>query len=110
MAAPLTPPVEVAGLEIPADLAPQIVSAFRTLYPTVTEDKDDDAAVRAVLIWLITSALETHANRQVNTELDVTINQLRSQADAKQTAIRGQIQAAAKRIKEKPATPSEDTP
>lgn len=100
MTTPL-PDVEVAGLQIPADLAAQIIDAFRTLYPTLTEGKDDDGAVRTVLIWFIQSSLEQNAARKANTALDATIDQLRAGAAVRAEQLRGQIQAAAARIKEK---------
>lgn len=108
MAEPISPePVEVAGLQIPADLAPQIIAAFREIYPTVTTDKDDDAAVRAVLVWFITATLETSASRKANAALDTMISQAQAKTGAEIEKVRGQIRAAAARIKEKPveATP-----
>lgn len=103
MAEPLTAPDrEVAGLLIPGDLAAQIVAAFREVYPTITDGEDDDAAVRSVLVWFITSALETAANRKAGAALDQTIEQLRVGADIRASQRRDAIRAAAARIKEKP--------
>lgn len=50
-------PVRIAGLVVPAALAPRIIAALRDAYPEVTADKDDDAAVRASLIEWVTSTL-----------------------------------------------------
>ena len=108
MAKPLTDPtapVEVAGLEIPADLAPLIIEAFRDIYPTITDGKDDDSAVRHVLLWFITTTLETTANRKAQAALDSTISQLRTGADVQAQRRRDQIRAAAGRIKQKPTPP-----
>ncbi len=58
--APILEDVAVAGLLIPAPLATRIIAALRAVYPTLTEGKDDDGAVRAVLIYWITAALETY--------------------------------------------------
>lgn len=103
MAEPLIPIREVAGLEIPADLAANIVSSFREMYPTICDGKDDDAAVRSVLIWFITATMETAANRKASAALTATIDQLRAGAEVRAEQRRGQIHAAAQRIKEKPA-------
>ena len=106
MAEPLNPDVvEVAGLEIPADLAPLIVADVRLVYPSLTEGKDDDAAVRAALIWFITTTMETAANRKAQVALDTTIDQLRAGAQVRAEQRRAQIHAAAGRIKEKPVPP-----
>jgi len=107
VAEPLTepPPVSVAGLLIPADLAPKIIEALRFLYPTITDGKEDDPAVRAVLIHFITSAMETYQIRKANEALDLTVEGLQAQAAQKQAALRAQIRAAASRIKEKPDDP-----
>lgn len=106
MAEPVTEPTapveEVAGLQIPADLAAQIIAAFREMYPTLTEGKDDDAAVRACLVWFITSTLETSADRKARAALDSTILQLRTGADVQAQRRSEQIHAAVGRIKEKP--------
>ena len=102
MAEPVAPVEEVAGLIIPADLAAQIIAAFREMYSTITNGKDDDAAVRACLVWFITSTLETAANRKASAALDSTILQLRTGADIQAQRRREQIGAAVGRIKEKP--------
>lgn len=106
MAEPVAPVEEVAGLIIPADLAAQIIASFREMYPTITEDKDDDAAVRACLVWFITSTMETVANRKAQAALDSTIEQLRVGADVRAQQRGQEIRAAVARIKEKP-TPAE---
>lgn len=106
MAEPLTPPIEeVAGLQIPSDLAAQIIAAFREVYPTITADKDDDAAVRATLVWFITSTMEMSANRKAQAALDSTIEQLRAGADVRARQRGQQIRDAVARIKEKPVPP-----
>lgn len=56
MTVPL-PPVSVAGLLVPAELVPRIITALRGTYPGLTADLDDDAAVRAVLKFWISEML-----------------------------------------------------
>jgi len=104
VAEPVTEPttVSVAGLEIPADVAALVIVSFRGLYPDITSGKDDDAAVRAVLRWFITSTMETHAGREATKILEAAIAQLRAKDAAAAGARREQIHAAAGRIKEKP--------
>ena len=110
MAEPVTPdPVSVAGLEIPADLAPQIITALRVLYPTVTEGKDDDAAVRAVLVYWIVSALEAHQGQLANAALEQKITAMRSAYSTQIDQAREKVRQAAGRIKEK-TLPDEASP
>lgn len=104
MAEPVTPPpVEVAGLIIPADMAAEIIAAFRALYPTITDGLDDDAAVRAVLIWMITSSLQSYYGRQSSRAMEKTIEQIRGQYAVRARELEERVRAAAATIKEKPA-------
>lgn len=115
MAEPVTePPVEpavrqVAGLEIPEDVAVQVIEAFRSIYPTLTEGKDDEAAVRATLVWFITSTLETYQTRRILAGMDATIATVQAQHNAAATQAREKIKLAAARIKEKAPAPTTPT-
>jgi len=98
-----TPPVrEVAGLEIPEDVALQVIEAFRAIYPTITAGKEDDPAVRAVLIWFITSTLETYQTRKIFDAMATAVKAVETQHNAAANQAREKIRLAAGRIKEKP--------
>lgn len=107
MAEPVTDPTlavrEVAGLEIPEDVAVQVIEAFRSIYPTVTEGKDDEAAVRATLIWFITSTLETYQTRRIFDGLSAAVKSIEAQHNLAAEQARAKIKLAAGRIKEKSA-------
>lgn len=49
--------VPVAGLLVPAPLVPRIVRAVRALYPSLTDGKDDDRAIRSWLKYLVTQTV-----------------------------------------------------
>ncbi len=103
---PILDDVAVAGLLIPAPLAARIVAALRAVYPTLTEGKDDDGAVRAVLIYWITSTLETYEGNQLRVQTDATIENVRAQGNARAEKIRAEVRKAAALIRETPATPT----
>ncbi len=55
---------EVAGLSIPLPLIPRIIAALRATYPGITDGiTDDEAAVRAVLKEVVSSALSVYESR-----------------------------------------------
>ncbi len=97
------PDVAVAGLLIPAPLAVKIIASLRANYPTLTDGKDDDAAVRAVLVYWITSSLETYEGNLVRAQNEQAVASLRAQSDAKAEATRAAVREAAKAIRENPA-------
>lgn len=107
MAEPVIPVREVAGLEIPEDVAIQVIEAFRAIYPTVTEGKDDEAAVRATLVWFITSTLETYQTRKIFTAMAAAVDAVEAQHNAAAEQARGKIRQAAGRIKEKQVPPGQ---
>ncbi len=100
--APILEDVAVAGLLIPAPLATRIIAALRSVYPTLTEGKDDDPAVRAVLIYWITAALETYEGNQLREQTNAAIETVRVQGNARAEKIRAEVRKAAGLIRETP--------
>ncbi len=106
------PDVAVAGLLIPAPLAVKIIASLRANYPTHTAGTDDDAAVRAVLVYWITSSLETHEADLVRQQAEQAIARLREQTEATAEATRAAVREAVKAIRENPDvadTPSSES-
>ncbi|WP_394620959.1 hypothetical protein JNUCC0626_18250 [Lentzea sp. JNUCC 0626] len=103
------PVVPVAGLRVPASLVPQIIAAMRHLYPTVTADLDDDAAVRAVLRHWVTVTLTTFAAQRVSAPVADRVAAIREEARVAELAAREAAEAAAGLITEA-ATPAPDDP
>ena len=107
------PPVRVAGLLVPAALAPRIVAALRATYPALAADKPDDAVVRAVLHYWITSTLESYETQQAATELEWAKAKLAEDYDQTLAEIRQAAQQVANAITEDPTltpTPTTETP
>lgn len=102
-------PVRVAGLLIPAALAPRIIAALRWRYPQLTADKDDEAAVRATLIDWITENLLGH-NEHLASLQKLTAYQKVDDAFAGQLAeVKAQVEALASTITEAPSGDAEPT-
>lgn len=97
------PPVKVAGLLVPAALAPRIVAALRATYPGLAADKDDDAVVRAVLHYWIASTLETYEISQAANALAGAKAKLDQDHFASVEAIRKKARQAAATITEDPS-------
>ena len=74
------PTVSVAGLLVPAPLVPRIVASMRGLYPSVTADLDDEAAVRATLKYWVTTTLSSWEARQVVGDTQQQMDNLQEQA------------------------------
>lgn len=101
MTSPTPATVKVAGLLIPAALAPRIIAALRWTYPEATQGRDDEAAVRASLIEWITATLLTYEGFQTDLK--------RSEAHQKVDATFAEVTKAAKQAaKEAAATITED--
>ncbi len=82
MTSPIIPTREVAGLDIPLQLIPRIIKALRATYPHVTEGiTDDEAAVRAVLKEIISSALSVHESRIASDAVQVKLKETQAQGE-----------------------------
>ncbi len=77
------PYVPVAGLRVPATLVPRIIASMRGIYPNLTVGLDDEAAVRAVLRYWVTSTLATYEGQQSDEETLAAIEAIQAQADEK---------------------------
>lgn len=108
--APILEDVAVAGLLIPAPLATRIIAALRAVYPTLTEGKDDDGAVRAVLIYWITAALETYEGNLLREQTNAAIETVRVQGNARAEKIRDEVRKAAGLIRETPTSEPPPSP
>ncbi len=98
---PPMPDVSVAGLLIPSTLADRIAKALRAVYPTLTEGRDsDDAAVRAVLIYWITSTLETYEGDLIRAELEREVAEVTAKGRARAEEVRARVRASASLIRE----------
>ncbi len=98
---PPLPDVSVAGLLIPAPLADRILTALRAVYPTLTEGRDeDDATVRAVLIYWSTSSLEAYEGDLIRAELEREVAEVTSKGRARAEEVRARVRASASRIRE----------
>lgn len=84
--------VQIAGADVPGDLAVRIIAAIRGLYPSVVEGKSDVDAVNAMVVEMLTSALVTWEGRQINVEAEEQIEQIRADAQSRSA----QAQKAAK--------------
>lgn len=62
MTAPM-PYRDVMGMRIPLPLVARIIAALRAEYPDVVEGKDNDAAVRAVVRYWVTTTLVNYEAR-----------------------------------------------
>jgi hypothetical protein len=98
MTAPNIPTREVAGLNIPLPLIPRIIKALRATYPGITDGiEDDEAAVRAVLKEIISSALSVH-------ESQMAANAVRDEIQQKQEAAEKSSSAAYAKARHEVAT------
>lgn len=95
-------PVRVAGLLVPADLAPKIISALRDVYPIATTDRDDEAAVRAALIEWITELLVDQAEKQAELQRMTAHQKVDDQFTAYINQVRNRAKQAALTIQEAP--------
>lgn len=74
------PTRSVAGLDVPLDLVPRIIVALRAEYPTLTSSvTDDDAAVRAVLHYWVTSTLASYESKKAEEPVDGAVEAARQQ-------------------------------
>lgn len=106
------PYVQVAGLLVPAPLVPRIVASFRGVYPAITAGiTDDDAAVRAVLKYWVTSTLSTYEGSVAGSGVDEAIDAAREEYRLRAEQARAQAEADAGTITEAPTpVPAEPTP
>lgn len=102
--------VSVAGLRIPAPLAVRIIAAIRSTYPSVVADRDDEGAVRAVLIHWITTTLSAYEGQQADLSAEETVARLRAEAAEKAAKAREKAVADAKYIQETPTPPPAQEP
>ncbi len=87
MTAPNIPTREVAGLDIPLHLIPRIIKALRATYPGITDGiADDEAAVRAVLKEIISSALSVHESQMAANAVRDEIKQKQDDAEKSSAA------------------------
>lgn len=100
--------IPVAGLLVPTPLVPRIIAAIRGMYPTVTADLDDDAAVRAWLKYIVGSTLSTWEGATAQAPVVDAIEEIRADYAQRGEEARQQALAAAELIKENP--PATTTP
>lgn len=96
------PPVQIAGMLVPAPLAARIIAAMRATYPQVTEGLDDDAAVRAVLRYWAVSTLAAHEEQQTQALLPDALEATRQEYAAQGQAAREKALADATAIVDAP--------
>ncbi len=101
------PPVAIAGLRIPAPLVPRIIAALRASYPTITEGKDDEAVVRAVLKWIIETTLTAYEGRLIEAGLEGELEKVRNERAEKARLARERARQAAALITEAPSGEAE---
>lgn len=80
--------VPVAGLLVPVELVPRIITAIRATYPTLTDGRDDDAAVRAVLKHWIETTLATYEGAIAEAPVVEAVEQARTEYAARAEAAR----------------------
>jgi hypothetical protein len=107
MSTPEVPEVSLAGLRIPASLAPEIIAALRDAYPTITDGRDDEGVVRGVLLWLIESTLVQYRGRQAEAGAAEAVEAVRAEHADKATKAREQARKDAKTIREVPSGDAE---
>lgn len=98
------PPVQVAGMLVPAVLVPRIVAAFRATYPQVTEGLADDPAVRAVLKYWTVTTLASYEAKLAEAPVDDVVQATRQEYAERARVAREQALAAASAIVENPPT------
>lgn len=103
MSTPQVPEVSLAGLRIPAPLAPEIIAALRDAYPTITEGRDDEGVVRGVLLWLIESTLVQYRGRQAENAAAEAVEAVRAEHADKAAEARDEARKDAKTIREVPS-------
>ena len=103
MTTPEVPEVAVAGLRIPAPLVPRIIAALRDQYASVIGDRDDEGVVRAVLLWIITSSLETYEASQALAGADAEVEQVRKAHTEKAEKARDKARKDAEKVREVPS-------
>lgn len=102
--------VAIAGLRIPGPLAVRIIAALKATYPSVVDGRDDEGAVRAVLIYWITATLADFESRMAEgTALDVELEAVRTAHTQRVDAARAAAVAAARLIQEAPSGPADPT-
>lgn len=102
------PTVSVAGLKVPAPLVPRIVASMRGVYPSVTGTLDDDAAVRAVLKFWVTSTLANWESQQWTAPTEEQVAAIQAEATAKaQQASKKAEEDAASIIEAAPPAPDD---
>lgn len=99
--------VSVAGLLVPVEYVPSIIAAIRAQYPTVTEGKGDDAAVRAFLKHVIATTWATHQASLALAPAAGAVEQVRAQYTEAASLARQQALAAAASIEEVPGPDEE---
>lgn len=99
MTLPNLPPVAVAGLLVPAPLVPRIIASLRGTYPQLTADLDDDAAVRAVLKFWVTSTLASYEAARAEAPVSGAVEATRAEyAERAEAARQKALQDAAQII------------
>lgn len=71
--------VNIAGLKVPSELVAQIVAAMRWQYPTETEGRTDNSAVKAALKAMVKDLLARHALATGMEQVRVEVEQTREQ-------------------------------
>jgi hypothetical protein len=86
---------------------PRIIAALRDQYAAVIGDRDDEGVVRAVLLWIITSSLETYEANQVLIGAQQELDAVRKAQNDKADKARLKARDDAKKVREVPSGPEE---
>jgi len=102
------PYVPVAGLRVPATVVPRIIRALRGVYPEITTGKDDEAAVRAVLLYWIDYTVTSHEATLAESEVAVeaAISELFEDRLRRVQEARDRAKAAVSTIQQVPTPPA----
>lgn len=94
--------VRVAGLGVPRTFAPRVIAAIRGVYPELTQGRDDDAAVRAWLKYMVRAVVSQHEERRALAPVDDALEATRAEYRAKADAARARAERDADTIVEQP--------
>lgn len=99
------PTVSIGGLRIPVPLTSRIFPALRDAYPTITDGLGDEAVVRAVLKWIITTTLSSYEGKLAEDQEVLSVENERERVRERGRLAREQAQRDAEAITE--VTPAE---
>jgi hypothetical protein len=91
---PLDGYVEIAGLNVPLDVAPTLMAAIRTIYASQVEGLDDATAVAVVTKAVMVDVLDRYALWLGAADLQATLAPLQQAVTDAQTEGQSQIAAA----------------